>query len=552
MTAKNKREWQEKVLEPVLKRIPERQDTFCTSSGIEVEPLYTPEDLGDFDYERDLGYPGEYPYTRGIHPNMYRGRIWTMRQYAGLGTSEETNERFRYLLSEGQTGLSVAFDLPTQVGYDSDHPLAVGEVGRVGTAVDTLRDMETMFEGIPLDKVSTSMTVNATCGIILAMYIAVAKKQRVDPAKLEGTTQNDILKEYIARGTYIFPPKPSLRLVTDTAAYCSKHLPRWNYINIAGYHMREAGATAAQEIGFTLANAVEYVQAFIDSGLELDSFAPRISWIFQIHNNFLEEVAKLRALRRLWARIMREKFGAKDPRSWMFRTHIQTGGVTLTTQQPMNNIVRATIQALAAALGGVQSMAVSCYDEGICIPTEEAQRQSLRIQQILAYESGVAEVVDPLGGSYYIEHLTNELERKASKYVEKIASLGGAAAAIEQAYQQKEIQEASYRYQREVEEGKRIVVGVNKFISPSPKIALQRVGPEVEVTQKERLTEVKKNRDNARVGQALARLEGVARDKENTMPAFMECVEAYATLGEICDVLRKVFGTQREILALSS
>jgi methylmalonyl-CoA mutase N-terminal domain/subunit len=548
MADKTKQEWKEKVLEPSLKRFRERQDRFCVSSGIELEPVYTPEDSSDFDYNRALGYPGEYPYTRGVHPNMYRGRIWTMRQYAGFGTPEETNQRFRYLLSQGQSGLSVAFDLPTQIGYDSDHPLARGEVGRVGVAVDTLRDMETIFEEIPLDKISTSMTVNATCGIILAMYIAVAKKQGIDLAKLEGTTQNDVLKEYIARGTYIFPPKPSIRLIADTAAYCSKYLTHWNYINIAGYHIREAGATAAQEIGFTLADAIEYVQAFINSSLDVDSFAPRISWIFQIHNNLLEEIAKLRVLRRLWAKIMREKFGAKDPRSWMFRTHIQTGGVTLTAQQPMNNIVRATIQALAAALGGVQSMAVSCYDEGICIPSEEAQRQSLRVQQIIAYESGVTEVVDPLGGSYCVECLTNRLEEEAVKYIEKIDSLGGAAAAIEQGYQQREIQEASYQYQKEIEEGDRIIVGVNKFISPSPKITLQRVGPEVEVKQKEGLAEVKKNRDNAKVNQALKRLEEVARDKENTMPVFLECVEAYATIGEICDVLRKVFGIQEEFL----
>jgi len=550
MAFKNKKEWQEKVLEPMLKRSPERQDRFCTSSGIGLDAVFTPEDLRDFDYDRDLGYPGEYPYTRGVHPNMYRGRLWTARQYAGFGTPEETNQRFRYLLNEGQSGLSVAFDLPTQVGYDCDHPLAMGEVGRVGIAISTLRDMEVMFEGIPLDKVTTSMTTNATCGIIMAMYVAVAKKQGIDPAKLQGTTQNDILKEYIARGTYIFPPRPSIRLVSDVAAYCSKSLPRWNYISIAGYHMREAGATAAQEIGFTLANAIEYVQAFIDSGLEVDSFAPRISWIFEIHNNFLEEIAKLRALRRLWARIMKEQFGAKDPRSLMFRTHVQTGGVTLTTQQPMNNIVRATIQALAAVLGGVQSMAVSCYDEGICIPTEEAQRQSLRVQQILAHESGVAEVVDPLAGSYFIEYLTEQLEREAVKYIEKIKNLGGAASAIEQAYQQKEIQEASYQYQKEIEEGKRIVVGVNDFISPSPRIAVQRVSPDVEVRQKERLAEVRQSRDNGKVDRSLKRLEGVARNQENTMPATMDCVEAYASLGEICDVLRSVFGTQTEMLSL--
>jgi len=546
----SKQEWKEEILEPVLKKFPDRQDNFCVSSGVELEPIYTPEDLNDFDYGRDLGYPGEYPYTRGIHPNMYRGRIWTMRQYAGFGTPEETNQRFRYLLSQGQTGLSVAFDLPTQIGYDSDHPLSTGEVGRVGVAVDSLRDMEIIFDGIPLDKISTSMTINSTCGIILAMYIAVAKKHEIEPSKLNGTTQNDILKEYIARGTYIFPPKPSIRLVADTAAYCSKYLPRWNYINIAGYHIREAGATAAQEIGFTLANALEYIRAFVNSGLDVDSFAPRISWIFQIHNNFLEEVSKLRALRHLWAKIMKERIGAKDPRSWIFRTHVQTGGVTLTAQQPMNNIVRATIQALAAVLGGVQSMAVSCYDEGLCIPTEEAQLQSLRIQQIIAYESGVTEVVDPLGGSYCIEYLTNKLEKEALKYIENIESLGGAAVAIEQEYQQGEIQEASYRYQKEIEAGKRVVVGVNNFISPSPRITQQRVGSEVEVKQRERLAEVKKNRDNAKVGQTLKCLEEVARNKGNTMPAFLKCVEAYATVGEICDVLRKVFGTQKEFVSL--
>jgi len=410
--------------------------------------------------------------------------------------------------------------------------------------------MEIIFEGIPLNKISTSMTINATCAPVLAMYIAIAKKQGAELDKLDGTTQNDILKEYVARGTYIFPPRPSIRLIADTAAYCGKYLPRWNYINIAGYHMREAGATASQEIGFTLADAIEYVKAIIDTGLDIDSFAPRISWIFQIHNNFFEEVAKLRALRRLWARIMKERFGAKNPRSWMFRTHVQTGGVTLTSQQPMNNIVRATVQALAAVLGGVQSLAISCYDEGHCIPTDESIRQSLRLQQILAYESGVTDVVDALGGSHYIEWLTNELEEKATEYIAKIDSLGGAAAAIEQGYQQREIQEASYRYQKEIESGERIVVGINKFLSPSPKITLLRVGPEVETNQKDKLAELKKNRDNAKVSQTLKRLEDAARSQDNTMPAFLECVEAYATLGEMCDLLRDVFSTQKEILAV--
>jgi len=550
MTSKTKQEWRENTLDATLKRSSERQDKFETTSGIEADAVYTPEDLPDFNYFEDLGYPGEYPFTRGVQPNMYRGRIWTMRQYAGFGSAEETNKRYRYLLEEGQTGLSVAFDLPTQIGYDSDHPLARGEVGKVGVAVDNLRDMEIIFEGIPLDKISTSMTINATCAPILAMYIAVAKKQGVELDKLDGTTQNDILKEYIARGTYIFPPKPSIRLIADTAAYCSKYLPRWNYINIAGYHIREAGATASQEIGFTFADAIEYVKAIVDTGLDVDSFAPRISFIFQTHNNFFEEIAKLRALRHLWAKIMKEKFRAKNPRSWMFRTHIQTGGVTLTSQQPMNNIARATVQALAAVLGGVQSLAISCYDEGHCIPTEESVRQSLRLQQILAYESGVTDVVDPFGGSYYIEWLTNELEKRATEYISKIDSLGGAAAAIEQGYQQREIQEASYRYQKEIENGKRVVVGVNKFISPSPKITLSRVGPEVEMNQKNKLAELKKGRDNAKASQTLKRLEDVARSKDNTMPAFLECVETYATLGEMCDVLREVFNTQKEFLAV--
>ena len=549
MTSKTKQEWHETTLASTLKRFPEREDKFETTSNIEVDTVYTPEDLADFDYLRDLGYPGEYPFTRGVQPNMYRGRVWTMRQYAGFGSAEETNQRYHYLLKQGQTGLSVAFDLPTQIGYDSDHSLARGEVGKVGVAVDSLHDMEIIFDGIPLDKISTSMTINAPCAPILAMYIAVAKKQGVEPAKLNGTTQNDVLKEYIARGTYIFPPKPSIRLIADTAAYCSKYLPRWNYINIAGYHIREAGSTAAQEIGFTLADAIEYVKAIINTGLDVDSFASRISWIFQTHNNFFEEIAKLRVLRRLWAKIMKERFGAKNPSSWMFRTHVQTGGVTLTSQQPTNNIARATIQGLAAVLGGVQSLAISCYDEGRCIPTEDAVRQSLRVQQILAHESGVTDVVDPLGGSYYIESLTNKLEEEANKYIAKIDNLGGAAAAIEQGYQQREIQEASYHYQQEIETNKRIIVGVNKFISPSPKITLSRVGPDVEINQKKKLVQLKKERDNAKVSQTLKKLEDVAQSGDNTMPAFLECVEAYATLGEMCDVLRKVFGTQKEFLA---
>ncbi len=543
-----KRDWEERVLKPFIKKAPEREEAFYTSD-FEVDRLYTPEDLPDFDYGEKLGYPGEYPFTRGVQPNMYRGRIWTMRQYAGYGTAEESNRRYKYLLEQGQTGLSVAFDLPTQMGYDSDHPLAYGEVGKVGVAIDSLKDMETLFSDIPLDKVSTSMTINATASILLAMYIAVGESQGVPPEKLSGTTQNDILKEYIARGTYIFPPKPSMRLTVDIFKYCKDHLPRWNTISICGYHMREAGSTASQELGFTLANGIAYVQAAIDAGLDVDEFAGRLSFMFQTHNNIFEEAAKLRAARRMWAKIMKERFKAKKPRSWMLRVHVQTGGSTLTAQQPMNNIVRATYQALAAILGGVQSLAVACYDEAYCVPTDEAIQLSLRIQQILAYESGVADIVDPLGGSYYIEKLTDLLEEKAWRYIEEIDELGGAVAAIEQGYQQRHIQEASYRTQKEIEEERRIIVGVNKFKSPYPPVKeILRVDPEIRRRQVERLEEVRRKRDPGKVKRALKRLEDVASSDENTMPVFIECVKEYATLGEMCDVLRKVFGEQREIL----
>ena len=546
--SKSKGEWRETTLLPLIKRAPERQEKFETSSGIEIDTVYTPEDLPDFDYAQ-LGYPGEYPFTRGVQPNMYRGRIWTIRQYAGFGTAEETNQRYRYLLEQGQTGLSVAFDLPTQIGYDSDHPLARGEVGKVGVAIDSLRDMEILFQDIPLDKVSTSMTINSTAPILLAMYIVLAKKQGIDPAELNGTVQNDILKEYIARGTHIFPPRPSMRLTTDIFAYCSKHVPRWNTISISGYHIREAGSTAAQEIGFTLANGIAYVQAAIEAGLPVDTFAPRLSFFFNSHINFFEEIAKFRAARRLWAKIMKERFKAKDPRSWMLRFHTQTAGCSLTAPQPYNNIVRTTIEALASALGGTQSLHTNSFDEAYAPPSEEAVTIAVRTQQILAYETGIADVVDPLGGSYFIEYLTDRLESEAEKYISKIDSLGGAVAAIEQGYQQREIQESSYRYQKEVESGKRTVVGVNKFVSPYPKITgLLRVNPEVEKRQKERIAQVRRERDNSKVQQALKRLEDVARSKENTMPAFIECVEAYATIGEICDVLRRVFGTQKEFL----
>jgi len=551
MASKTKQEWCETTLASTLKRAPERQEKFETSSGMDIDTVYTPEDLVNFDYARDLGYPGEYPFTRGVQPHMYRGRIWTIRQYAGFGTAEETNQRYRYLLEQGQTGLSIAFDLPTQIGYDSDHALARGEVGKVGVAIDSLQDMEVLFQDIPLDKVSTSMTINATAPILLALYMALGKKQGVEAAKLSGTVQNDLLKEYIARGTYIFPPRPSMRLTTDIFAYCGEQVPRWNTISISGYHIREAGSTAAQEIGFTLANGIAYTQAAIDTGLAVDTFAPRLAFFFNNHINFFEEVAKFRAARRLWAKIMRERFGAKNSRSWMLRFHTQTAGCSLTAPQPHNNIVRTAIEALAATLGGTQSLHTNSFDEAYAPPSEEAVTIAVRTQQILAYESGVADVVDPLGGSYYIEHLTDRLEKKAEEYIAKIDSLGGAVAAIEQGYQQKEIQNSSYRYQTEIESSKRTVVGVNKFVSPYPKITgLLRVKPEVEKRQIERTVQVRKERNNSNVNQALKRLEDVARSTDNTMPAFLECVEAYATVGEICDVLRKVFGTQKEFLVL--
>jgi len=472
-----------------------------------------------------------------------------MRQYSGFASAEESNRRYRYLLEQGQTGLSVAFDLPTQIGYDSDHSISQGEVGKVGVPIDTLQDMEVLFREIPLDKVSTSMTINSTAPILLAMYIAIAKKQGVDPAKLDGTIQNDILKEYVARGTYIFPPKHSMRLTTDIFKFCSQEAPRWNTISISGYHMREAGATAAQEIAFTLANGIAYVQAAIEAGLDVDAFAGRLSFFFDSYSNLFDEVSKFRAARRLWAKIMKERFGAKQPRSWMLRFHTQTAGCSLTAQQPYNNIIRTTIQALAAVLGGTQSLHTNSFDEAYATPSEEAVTIALRTQQVLGYENGIADSVDPLGGSYLIESLTNAIEKEASHYIERIDKLGGALQAIEQGFQQREIQESSYRSQRDTEEEKRIVVGVNKFVSPYPEISgLIRVDPEEERKQKERLAQVKKEREQAKVTAALKNLEEVARDNGNTMPAFLECVETYASIGEICDVLRQVFGVQREFL----
>ena len=549
MPSKNKQDWKETTLAPTIKRFPERQKKFDTSSGIDISPVYTPEDLPDFDYSAALGYPGEYPFTRGIQPNMYRGRLWTMRQYAGFGTAEESNKRYRYLLEQGQTGLSIAFQLPTQIGYDSDHLLARGEVGKVGVAIDTLEDMEILFNGIPLDKVSTSMTINSTAPVLLAMYIALAKKQGVDLAKLDGTIQNDILKEYISRGTHIFPPRPSMRLTTDIFAYCSQYVPRWNTISISGYHIREAGSTAAQEIAFTLANGIAYVQAAIDAGLDVDEFAGRLSFFFNAHSDLFEEVAKFRAARHLWAKIMSQRFKARDFRSMMLRFHTQTAGCTLTAQQPYNNIVRVALQALAATLGGTQSLHTNSFDEAYATPSQEAVTIALRTQQLLAYETGIGDVVDPLGGSYFIECITEALEKQATEYIDKIDKLGGAVAAIEQGFQQREIQESSYRQQKKIEENKSIVVGVNKFVSSSPEIPeLLRVNPELETKQKERLAKIKKNRDKSKVNEALASLEDAARSTDNTMPAFIDCVEAYASIGEICDVLRKVFGTQKEYL----
>ena len=549
MASNSKAEWRENILTPLVRKRPERQDKFENSSGVELDALYCPEDIADIRYAQQSGYPGEYPFTRGVQPNMYRGRIWTIRQYAGFGTAEETNQRYHYLLSQGQTGLSVAFDLPTQIGYDSDHPLARGEVGKVGVAIDSLQDMEVLFQGIPLDKVSTSMTINSTASVLLAMYLVLGRKQGVEAAKLNGTIQNDVLKEYVARGTYIFPPRPSMRLTTDIFAYCAEDIPRWNTISVSGYHMREAGCTAAQEVGFTLADGIAYVQAAIDNGLDVDAFAPRVSFFFDSHVNFFEEIAKFRAARRLWAGIMKERFEANEERSWMLRFHTQTAGCSLTAQQPYNNIVRTALEALAAILGGTQSLHTNSFDEAYWTPSEEAVTIAVRTQQLLAYESGVADVVDPVGGSYYVESLTGELEKQASDYIAKIDSLGGAVTAIEQGYQQREIQQASYKYQKMVEEGKQKIVGVNDFVTGESKItSTLRVKSEVEAKQKERLAKLKRERDNGKVKQTLKRLEEVAQGKENTMPPIIECVEAYATLGEICDVLRNVFGVQREFL----
>ena len=549
MPSQSKKQWQDTTLSRTLERLPERDDPFETSVGQAVDTLYTPEDLDHWDYHQKVSYPGEFPFTRGVQPNMYRGRLWTMRQYAGFGDAEESNRRYRYLLSQGQTGLSVAFDLPTQIGYDSDDPKAIAEVGKVGVAIASLADMEILFQEIPLDKVTTSMTINATAAILLAMYVALAKKQGADLKKLGGTIQNDILKEYIARGTHIFPPRPSMRLITNVFAWCKDNLPSWNTISVSGYHMREAGCTAVQEVAFTLADAIAYVQAALDADLAIDDFAPRVSFFFGSYTNLLEEVAKFRATRRLWAAIMRDRFGAKDPRSMMLRFHTQTGGVTLTAQQPENNIVRTAIQALAAVLGGTQSLHTNSMDEALSLPSEKAVQIALRTQQVIAYESGTTDVVDPLGGSYYLEALTDRIEEEARRYIERIEDLGGALAAIEQGFQQREIQENSYRLQKQMEAGRRTVVGVNKFQTEEPPAeGIFRLDAAVAQRQIDRLSRVRAQRDGPRVQALLARLEETARSDANLIPVFIECVENYVTLGEICSVLRNVFGEQREFM----
>src|SRR5574340_101725 len=534
--------WTREILEPSIKKFPERREHFRTSSGVELPRVALPPD-SDRDYSEALGLPGEYPYTRGVQPTMYRSRLWTMRQYAGFATAEESNARYRFLLEHGQTGLSVAFDLPTQIGYDADDPLAHGEVGKVGVSISSLEDMETLFRNIPLERVSTSMTINAPAGILLAMYIAVARKQGAERRKLRGTIQNDILKEYVARGTYIFPPAPSMRLITDIFQYCAAEVPSWNTISVSGYHIREAGATAAQEVAFTLADAIAYVEAALKAGLQVDDFAPQISFFFNAHNQLLEEVAKFRAARRLWARTMRERFKAQKPASWQLRFHTQTAGSTLTAQQPENNVVRTTIQALAAVLGGTQSLHTNSRDEALWLPTEKSARLALRTQQIIAHESGVADSVDPLAGSYLIEQLTDEIEQAAAGYIRRIDDMGGALVAVENGFMQNEIQNAAYEVQKAIERGEQIVVGVNQF-EVEEQIVLERlqVDPVLEAAARTRLQALRQRRDAVRTSELLGHVEKAARSSENMMPVFVECVEHDVTLGEICRVLRGVWG----------
>ncbi len=542
--AKNK--WTEGPVAKILSRGPERKERFTTSSDFTVENIYTPLEFAENDYFQDLGMPGTYPFTRGVYPTMYRGRLWTMRQYAGMADASESNKRYKYLLEQGQTGLSVAFDLPTQIGYDSDHVLSDGEVGKVGVAIDSLADMEILFDGIPLDKVSTSMTINAPASVLLAMYICVAEKQGVSLDKIAGTIQNDILKEYIARGTYIFPPEQSMRLITNIFEFCSAQVPRWNTISISGYHIREAGSSAAQEVAFTLADAIAYVEAALEAGLEIDKFAARLSFFFNSHLNFIEEIAKFRAARRLWAKLMKDRFKAQKSKSMMLRFHTQTGGSTLTAQQPDNNIIRVTLQALAAVLGGTQSLHTNSRDEALALPTEESVRIALRTQQIIAHESGVADTPDPLGGSYYLEALTSQIEEKALEYIDKIDEMGGAVKAIELGYIQQEIADSAYNYQMGVEADENIIVGVNRFaVKEAPPENLLKISDQVQVLQIERINELKAKRDNRAVTEALNDLKTAAEGTDNLMPYIISAVKVYATLGEICGVLRDVFGEYR-------
>jgi len=542
-----KAKWEAGMVAKTLAKFPEQKKEFQTVSGRPVERLYTPESFDEATYLKQLGFPGQFPFTRGVQPTMYRGRFWTMRQYAGFASAEESNQRYKYLLQQGTTGLSVAFDLPTQIGYDSDDTMAAGEIGKVGVAIDTLADMEILFNGIPLDKVSTSMTINASAAVLLAMYIAVGEKQGVPADKLEGTIQNDVLKEYIARGTYIFPPKPSLRIISDIFAYCTKSVPNWNTISISGYHIREAGSTAGQEVGFTLADAICYVDTALKAGLKVDEFAGRLAFFFAAHTDVLEEVAKFRAARRLYARIMKERFGASD-RSAMLRFHTQTGGVTLTAQQPDNNIVRVTLQALSAVLGGTQSLHTNSKDEALALPTEESVTVALRTQQIIAHESGVTNSIDPLAGSYYVEKLTDQIEEEAYAYIKKIDALGGMVTAIEQGWVQKQIEESAYRFGQSVETGDRVIVGVNKFQAKDEKLNLKllRIDESVGQRQVAKLKKVKAERDQAKVQQCLANVAAAARGSDNLMPPILEAVRAYASIGEICNALRGVFGEYQE------
>jgi methylmalonyl-CoA mutase N-terminal domain/subunit len=543
---KKKENWDCGPVEKLCAKFPERKTTFTTISGEEVERLYTPADIAGFDYESKLGFPGEYPFTRGVQPTMYRGRFWTMRQYAGFGTARETNERYRYLLKQGQTGLSVAFDLPTQTGYDSDHPMAMGEVGKVGVAIDSIGDMRVLFDQIPLDKVTTSMTINAPATVLLAMYLAVAEEQGVPYDKVGGTVQNDILKEIICRGLYIYPPKNSMRLTVDLIKFCYEHVPTWNTISISGYHIREAGSTAAQEMAFTIANGISYVQACIDAGMEVDSFGPRLSFFYNAFTNVLEEVAKFRAGRRYWAKVMRERFDSKNPRSMMMRYHVQTGGVTLTAQQPLNNVVRVALQTLATAYGGAQSLHTNSFDEALCLPTEEAVTVALRTQQIVAEESGAADSVDPLAGSYYLEAMTDRIEEEIDEYIKKIDAMGGTLKAIEEGYIQREIQDSAYRFQKEIEGNERIYVGINKYtMEEPPPTNLLRVDPKQQEIETEKLKKLRAGRDQKVWKTALGSLDEVSRTDENVMPAVIEAVKAKATVGEICDVWRNIWGEYR-------